>query len=84
MSEYIIKTPNKDAKSFVEKLCIKSLKMLGYQIGDEVIRCRECIHYKTIASLGGFCMAPDGGGGFKNWSMNPNGFCSDATKMRDE
>lgn len=48
MSEYIefvVRMPKGEADSLIARFGKENVKILGYQLGEEIVRCRDCKHY---------------------------------------
>ncbi len=45
MSEYIVEVPDEEAELFIARFGINGTTMFGYQLVDEIVRCRDCKHF---------------------------------------
>ena len=45
MSEYIVSVPDEEAEYFVERFGFENVKLFGYGLTGEIVRCRNCKHY---------------------------------------
>lgn len=43
--EFIVRVPKDDADSFIARFGRKNVKILGYLLGEEIVRCRDCGRY---------------------------------------
>lgn len=49
MSEYIefaVRVPKDEADSFIARFGKGNIKILGFLLGEEIVRCRDCKHYR--------------------------------------
>lgn len=47
MSEYIIELPDSGADDeFVAKMGVEDCRIYGYRLTGEIVRCRDCKHFK--------------------------------------
>lgn len=70
MSEYIefaVRVPKDEADLFIARFGRKNVDILGYLLGEEIVRCRDCKHYtddemEYYHYCGQWCeqVAPDG------------------------
>ena len=75
MSEYIIEVPDEEAELFIARFGINGTTMFGYQLVDEIVRCRDC---KFGVDGGKYCA--EGCADSWDWrNVEPNGFCAWAT-----
>lgn len=61
MSEYIefaVRVPKDDVDLFVTRFGRKNVKILGYLLGEEIVRCRDC-KFKWNCSVP-YCFKPSG------------------------
>jgi len=42
MSEYIVNVPDEEAKYFIARFGSENVKLMGYSLTDEIVRCRDC------------------------------------------
>lgn len=45
MSEYIVNVPDKVAEPFIAQFEFVNVKLFGYSMTGEIVRCRDCKHY---------------------------------------
>lgn len=85
MSEYIIKLPNGGAADECIRLRGYEKSLYGYELHEEIVRCRNCKHYND--------QEPDGEIGTCNLGLEdtglvsivePNGFCSWGERRTDD
>ena len=75
MSEYIVEVPDEEAELFIARFGINGTTMFGYQLVDEIVRCRDCKYYESIPEdSGDWCgywtdriYADARGSGFCKW-----------------
>lgn len=75
MSEYIVELPNGGAADDCIRLRGYEKSLYGYELREEITRCRDCKHYDPHPTDGGVCFLPDGDGDFARWEVEPDGFC---------
>lgn len=81
MSEYIefaVRVPKSEADRFIARFGKSNVKILGFFLGEEIIRCRDCKYYDTA---GPWCFEPskvfiDEYGMDICPTVHPDGFCS--------
>jgi len=80
MSEYIIEWSGIGAR-IVELMgsvhpCLIVKRLREERRREEIVRCRECMHYDPHCTDDGVCFLPDGDGDFARWEVKPDGFCA--------
>lgn len=64
MSEYIVEVPDEEAELFIARFGINGTTMFGYQLVDEIVRCRDCKFKDEPWN----CAAP--------YFVEPDGYCA--------
>lgn len=83
MSEYIVEVPDEEAELFIARFGINGTTMFGYQLVDEIVRCRDCKHYENHGSFA-MCMRPDGDDDYVCWIVKSDDFCSRGERRTDD
>ena len=47
MSEYIVNVPDDKANEFISRFGIDDVRLLGFKLSEELIRCRDCRYFKV-------------------------------------
>jgi len=66
MSEYIefaVRVPKDDADLFIARFSRKNVRILGYLLGEEIVRCRDCKRVENCCFV-------------YEYGYEPNGFCA--------
>lgn len=72
MNEYIVNVPDKYAKLFISRFGLEDVKLLGYSLIGEIVRCKDCK----------FADEDHYGAWGRNWhcqrsgDVEPDGFCA--------
>jgi len=45
MSEYIVAVPDEEVEYFIARFGFENVKIFGYGLTDEIVRCRDCKYY---------------------------------------
>lgn len=48
MSEYIVNVPDEEAECFIARFGFENVKLLGYSLTGEIVRCRDCKYYYEV------------------------------------
>ena len=93
MSEYIefaVRVPKDKADSFIARFGKGNVRILGFLLGEEIVRCRDCEHYRKHkwfkvvvgtplgTDISDVCMFFADG-----CKVEPNGFCAWAVKRKE-
>ena len=71
MSEYIVEVPDEEAELFIARFGINGTTMFGYQLVDEIVRCRDCKYRYGCVHL-----VDDGDDDMRRCDATPDGFCA--------
>lgn len=91
MSEYIefaVRMPKDEADSFIARFGKENVRILGYLLGEEIVRCRDCA-YSVDEGYGCRRFAHMDLAGDYRWKeipaeIEPDGFCAWGEKKVDE
>ena len=45
MSEYIVNVPDEEAEYFIARFGFENVKLTGYSLTGEIVRCKDCKHF---------------------------------------
>lgn len=77
MSEYIVNVPDEEAECFIARFGLENVKLFGYSLTGEIVRCRDCAKWATEKRFTGKCCGPNG-------DADPDGFCSYGERKETE
>ena len=73
MSEYIVNVPDEEAEYFIARFGFENVKLTGYSLTGEIVRCRDCKDYRASDAT---CHSWQ----WHNWDaaieVEPDGFCA--------
>lgn len=85
MSEYIefaVRVPKDEADSFIARFGKGNVRILGFLLGEEIVRCRDCAYMHTVRNWLGMDVdecwlhaSPETGALGKE-RTEPDGFCA--------
>lgn len=75
MSEYIINLPNGGAADECIRLRGYEKSLYGYELHEEIVRCRDCTHFMTWTNGYSFCSAFSIGATGEPFPGEPDGYC---------
>lgn len=71
MSEYIVNVPDEEAECFIARFGFENVKLFGYGLTGEIVRCRDC---SLCVEKGHRIYCDLNAGGFPQ--VYPDGFCA--------
>lgn len=77
MSEYIVNVPDEEAEYFIARFGFENVKLTGYSLTGEIVRCRDCRHFHPMEGTALSCRLPHPQyGHLVQWQFaEPDGFC---------
>ena len=82
MSEYIVSGPFEHDDAFVANMGAERTHLYGYELREEIVRCRDCVHIHTVRNWTGvdvdecWLHADRESGALGKERTEPNGFCA--------
>ena len=74
MSEYIVNVPDDKANEFISRFGIDDVRLLGFKLSEELIRCRDCKHVsRDEGKTWRECYRL---GAYREFYVEPDGFCA--------
>ena len=80
--EFAVRVPKDEADSFIARFGKGNVRILGYLLGEEIVRCRDCKHASAGEAVisgnwqHGSCRNPRYRGSLHAANVRAGGFCS--------